>query len=154
MGHISKHSKGARFIAFFVIYFQWYLFLHPPSYLSCFILNFCFGTLLTKVSETLWCSQKNLQANTHLHTYTRTDTPVSTVTVLQRAESAAAADSTLLHCTSPRQKKSWFQILLAMRAIDADWSISKLVLDMAEDCFAGEIGFEGNCWSGGSLYNF
>ena len=118
MGHISKHSKGARFIAFFVIYFQWYLFLHPPSYLSCFILNFCFGTLLTKVSETLWCSQKNLQANTHLHTYTRTDTPVSTVTVLQRAESAAAAGSTLLHCTWPRQKK----IVVSDLACDeGDW---------------------------------
>ncbi|CAK9031404.1 Uncharacterized protein SCF082_LOCUS20281 [Durusdinium trenchii] len=41
--------------------------------------------------------------------------------------------------------KSWFQILQVMRAIDADWSISSLILDEAQErtCRDQEAGLEG-----------
>ena len=49
-----------------------------------------------------------------------------------------------IHLTKVKYK-SWFQILVAMKTIDADWSISSLVLDMAEDTFWGSVVCVGVC---------
>ena len=72
MGHISKHSKGARFIAFFRYILSVILVSAPPKLLELFHFEFLFWNLAYKsFRNTMMQSKKPASKHTltHLHTH-------------------------------------------------------------------------------------